>query len=134
MGKRFSATAESGCRYWIWKFLLDILWGIPRVGKNVWRIEDIFFLFVQDARSIRWRIDQRRIFDTFQRSFAGDTIGHSQFPLGFRIYYLKSLIFIFSGWRCSHFRNFLVKIFLKNFRGIVCFEHLLSILPRSFFK
>ena len=37
---------------------------------------------MQDDGAIRWNTDQRRIFDTFQRSFAGDTIGYSQFPLG----------------------------------------------------
>ena len=67
------------------------------MGKNVWRIEDIFFLFVQDARSIRQIVYHRQISDTFQRSFVGDMIGYSQFPLGFRIYYLKSLTFIFWG-------------------------------------
>ena len=63
--------------------------------KNVWRIEKILFLFVQDARVIRRRIDQRRIFDTFQRSFAGDTIGYSQSLLGVFAMDLNPLIFIF---------------------------------------
>lgn|GEM_PF-2057372 len=52
------------------------------MGKNVWRIEDIFFYLCKMLDPYGGEADQRRIFDTFQWSFVGDTIGYSQFPLG----------------------------------------------------
>lgn len=74
---------------------------------------------MQGARAIRWRIDQRRIFDTFQRSFVGDMISYSQFPLGvFTMDILpKTSYFYFLEMKMLSFQELSRKNLSQKFQG-----------------